>query len=75
MSDRLYAIYWCDDQGYAEQLDFVQADSIEAAKEHSPYASGGVAHHRLLFAGTYDEFNEYVDEQLEETDMFTVGRE
>lgn len=73
--DDLYVVYWVDEQGFAGDCEFVRADSLEAAREISSYASGGVAHQRLLFEGSFDEFREYVEDQLGEDEQFTITTE
>lgn len=76
-SDTLYVVHWCDEQGYAEHLEFIDADSESTAREQSDYASGGVAHQRLLFAGTFEEFRTYVEKELtdREPPIFTIGNQ
>ena len=64
--DDLYVIYWCEENGFAGSCDFVYADSLEDARERSKYGSGSVAHQRLIFEGTYDEFREHVHEELDD---------
>lgn len=71
-ADQLYVVYWVDEQGYEGSCEFLHASSLGAAREDSSYASGGVAHQRLLFAGTFAEFREYVEEELESADRFDL---
>ena len=62
----LYVIYWCEENGYAGSCDFVPAESLDAARDRSTYASGSVAHQRLIFEGTYEEVREHVAEELDD---------
>ena len=64
----LYVVYWCEENGYAGSCDFVPADSIDEARERSTYGggSGSVAHQRLIFEGTYEEFRKHVAEELDD---------
>ncbi|GAA0677617.1 hypothetical protein ACFQDG_05510 [Natronoarchaeum mannanilyticum] len=64
--EKLYVIYWCEENGYAGSCDFVPAESLDDARERSTYASGSVAHQRLIFEGTYGEFREHVAEELDD---------
>ncbi|WP_097007560.1 hypothetical protein [Natronoarchaeum philippinense] len=64
--EELYVIYWCEENGYAGSCDFVPAESLADAHERSTYASGSVAHQRLIFEGTYEEFREHVAEELDD---------
>lgn len=68
----LYVVYWIDEEGYEGSCEFLQAGSEDAARELSSYASGGTAHQRLLFAGTFEDFREYVEEELEDVDRFDL---
>lgn len=70
--DDLYVVYWVDEQGYGGSCEFVHASSTDEAREQSSYASGGVAHQRLLFAGSFAEFRAYVEEELEDVDRFEL---
>lgn len=63
-SDSLYVVYWTDEQGYEDHVEFVSASTEETAVENSSYGSGGVAHQRLLFKGTFTEFEAFIREQL-----------
>ena len=76
-SENLYVVYWCDEQGYAGSLEFIEAESLEAAREESSYGSGGVAHQRLLFDGTFEEFRSYVEAEIDGRDPpeFTIDWE
>ena len=64
--EELYVIYWCEENGYAGSCYFVPAESLADARERSTYASGSVAHQRLIFEGTYEEFREHVAEELDD---------
>lgn len=71
-TDDLYVVYWVDEQGYGGSCEFVHASSTAAAREQSSYASGGVAHQRLLFEGSFESFRAYVEEELSDVDRFDL---
>ena len=71
----LYVVYWIDEQGYEGSCEFLRAETHEEARTRSSFGSGGVAHQRLLFDGTFDEFRAYVDEELEDADRFELAWE
>lgn len=68
----LYVVYWVDEKGYGGSCEFVHAPTLERAREQSSYASGGVAHQRLLFEGSFEAFREYVETELEDADRFEL---